>query len=90
MKRLLVEEAGGKCQVCDYDKCLWALQFHHLDRKEKKFEIGSKNNRSVAKLREEVKKCVLLCSNCHFEVEAGLVDLEALNVHPPELIRDAA
>jgi hypothetical protein len=32
---------------------------------------------------DEAKKCVLLCANCHYEVEDGLIDLEVLNVHPP-------
>lgn len=22
---------GGKCQICGYDKCVGALEFHHLD-----------------------------------------------------------
>src|ERR1035441_10809210 len=23
--------AGGKCSICGYDRCLYALDFHHLD-----------------------------------------------------------
>jgi hypothetical protein len=28
-------------------------------------------------MREEARKCVLLCANCHAEVEAGIVRIEA-------------
>lgn len=30
-KQRLVEEAGGRCQICGYDRYIGALQFHHLD-----------------------------------------------------------
>jgi hypothetical protein len=33
--------------------------------------------RSIASFREEIAKCVLLCSNCHAEVEAGVRSLPA-------------
>lgn len=70
LKRILVEEAGGKCMLCGYSRCDRALEFHHLDPRAKKFQITS-HTRSLAKLRAEASKCVLLCSNCHAEVEAG-------------------
>ncbi len=31
LKQLLVAEAGGRCQICGYDRCVAALEFHHLD-----------------------------------------------------------
>jgi transposase len=70
LKRILVEEAGGGCTLCGYSRCDRALEFHHVDPRAKKFQITS-HTRSLAKLRAEVSKCVLLCSNCHAEVEAG-------------------
>jgi transposase len=30
IKRLLVTEAGGRCKLCGYDRCVAALEFHHL------------------------------------------------------------
>lgn len=30
-KEKLIEYKGGKCQVCGYNKCASALEFHHLD-----------------------------------------------------------
>jgi transposase-like protein len=69
----LIEEAGGKCTLCGYDKWRGALEFHHKDPKLKiraiKVDVG------INKLREEVKKCILLCANCHREVEGKVTRL---------------
>ncbi len=71
-KRLLVEEAGGRCALCGYDSCAAALQFHHLDPAAKRFALSRQGvTRSRAEARAEARKCVLLCANCHAEVEAG-------------------
>jgi transposase len=72
VKQILVEEAGGCCQLCGYDRSLAALEFHHLDPRKKQFGVASGGvARSLARVRAEVRKCILLCSNCHAEVEAG-------------------
>ena len=70
LKRILVEEAGGGCVICGYSRCERALEFHHLDPKAKQFQLTA-HTRSLDRLRAEARKCVLLCSNCHAEVEAG-------------------
>jgi len=73
LKRILVDEAGGKCILCGYSRCYRALEFHHLDPGTKEFQLAHRGHtRSLAKLRAEASKCVLLCSNCHAEVEAGI------------------
>jgi Helix-turn-helix domain len=71
-KRILVEEAGGACLICRYDKCIAALEFHHRDRKTKLFALSRQGvTRSLDEARAEARKCILLCSNCHAEVENG-------------------
>jgi transposase len=73
IKRKLVEEAGGKCLICGYDRCQQVLQFHHLDPATKEFHLGQNGvTRSLARSRAEARKCILLCANCHGEVEAGI------------------
>jgi hypothetical protein len=32
---MLVEESGGCCAVCGYDRCIINLHFHHVDPKKK-------------------------------------------------------
>jgi hypothetical protein len=75
VKELLVAEAGGACAICGYDRHPRALEFHHLDPGTKLFGLGSGNSWSLAKARAEAAKCVLLCGNCHAEVEAGVLTL---------------
>jgi hypothetical protein len=76
VKRLLVDEAGGHCEICGYDRCLNALEFHHRDPTAKEFGIAMRGiTRSIETVRREVEKCVLLCANCHAEVECGATKL---------------
>ena len=75
-KETLAEEAGGKCVRCGYEVFIGALQFHHLDPKKKRFGLAQNGSTmGLDALREEAKKCVLLCANCHAEVEHGRGDL---------------
>jgi transposase len=79
VKRLLVAEAGGRCTLCGYDRCIAALEFHHRIPADKSFSLSHRGvTRSLAKARQEASKCELLCANCHAEVEAGMVVLADL------------
>jgi transposase len=81
VKRQLVEEAGGACVLCGYHRALSGLHFHHLDPADKTFGLSRQGvTRALDTARAEARKCVLLCSNCHAEVEAGAVQL------PPSLL----
>jgi hypothetical protein len=73
VKELLVEEGGGCCTVCGYDRCIICLGFHHVDPDEKSFCLNMSTTKSLAAYREEMEKCVLVCANCHGEIEAGLI-----------------
>ena len=76
VKAFLVGEAGGSCRLCGYHRCLGALHFHHLDPERKDFGLSHRGfTKSLEKLRAEASKCVLLCSNCHAEVETGIASL---------------
>jgi DNA-directed RNA polymerase subunit RPC12/RpoP len=76
VKETLVGEAGGRCALCGYARCVRALSFHHLDPLTKRFGLAEGGlARSLSEARAEVAKCVLLCSNCHAEVEAGMAVL---------------
>ena len=49
---------GGKCQCCGYDKCIQALEFHHLDPTKKEFALCSNLIQKWEKIKEELKKCI--------------------------------
>lgn len=73
LKVLAVEYKGGKCQKCGYNKCIAALEFHHLDPTQKEFSIGNKGyTRSWDKIQQELDKCILVCANCHREIHTGV------------------
>jgi hypothetical protein len=75
-KQKLVDEAGGRCQICGYERYLGALQFHHLDPSRKEFSLSRRGcTRSFAELKAEAAKCALLCANCHAEIESGVAAL---------------
>jgi transposase len=77
VKAILVQEAGGCCRICGYDRFPGALHFHHRDPAAKSFTLSSLGvTRSLERMRSEARKCILLCSNCHAEVEGGIVKLE--------------
>ena len=72
VKQVLVKEAGGRCALCGYDRYVGALHFHHVDPSTKAFNLSRRGvTISLARARAEAAKCVLLCGNCHAEVEAG-------------------
>ncbi len=63
-----------KCTKCGYDKCFAALEFHHIDPKEKKAKVSDFWQKCITKERiEEIDKTITLCSNCHreFHTEHG-------------------
>ena len=70
-KKKCLEYRGRCCSKCGYDKCISALEFHHLDPKEKEF-IPSKFRhtsweKNKNKITQELDKCIVLCANCHRE-----------------------
>lgn len=68
-KEKAIEYKGGSCEKCGYNKCVAALEFHHLDPTQKDFSFSAKGiARSWDKQRVELDKCILVCSNCHAEI----------------------
>lgn len=79
IKALAIAYKGGKCQVCGYNKYQGALDLHHVNG-EKEFTIGDKGyTRSWKKVQAEIDKCILVCSNCHREIEGGVTKLPRFN-----------
>jgi hypothetical protein len=75
VKQQAINYLGGKCVLCGYNKFVNALDFHHLDRKTKLFNISGNFNRSWDAVKAELDKCVILCANCHREVEGSFSKL---------------
>jgi hypothetical protein len=73
VRAILISEAGGCCAVCGYARCSINLHFHHVDPSTKSFSMHMGVGKALATFREEARKCVLVCANCHGEIETGLV-----------------
>ena len=67
-----VKMLGGKCVRCGCDRLL-VLQFHHVSN-DKRFDVCSAANQRWEILEEEIRKCELLCSNCHIEIHSTRTD----------------
>lgn len=72
---------GEKCVLCAYHRCTRSLTFHHLDPSKKDFSINCGHAHSWSSIVVELRKCVLLCHNCHNEVHDGM------SVVPEDAIR---
>jgi len=58
---------GGKCKNCGESR-IWILNFHHKNPNKKEFDINKLRNSRWSLIEKEVKKCILLCRNCHAEI----------------------
>lgn len=52
-----------KCEICSFSDYR-ALCFHHIDEKTETISKMVSDN-SIYKIKEEIKKCRVLCANCH-------------------------
>ena len=59
-----------KCERCGYNKFTEILEFHHVNSQEKDKSINRlmKTLKSLEIINQEIKKCILLCPNCHREL----------------------
>jgi hypothetical protein len=74
LERLRRYKAECGCILCKKEFEPIVLDFHHKDDN-KEFTIASKTTCSWDRLLIEIKKCVVLCSNCHRKVHAGILKL---------------
>jgi hypothetical protein len=81
LKKRAITLFGGKCLLCGYDKCIEALEFHHIEPEHKDIGIGKiySNPKSWDKVVNELKKCILVCANCHREIHYNNITIEPKN-----------
>jgi hypothetical protein len=60
------------CATCGYNAHPSALYFHHLYPEHRKYTVAQRMHGNWARLKAEIRKCVVLCANCHVIVEVEL------------------
>jgi len=74
LKTQMVEYKGGCCVICGYKKYMGALEFHHINPNEKDFNLSHMKKYAFDdKIKNELDKCILVCSNCHREIHGKIV-----------------
>lgn len=76
-KQKAVEYMGGSCSICNYNRCLDALHFHHKNPKEKETKVSALlklSENSWERIKEELDKCILVCANCHAEIHSQPIE----------------
>jgi len=77
LKQKAVEYKGNSCINCGYNKCLAALEFHHIDPTQKDFALSNDGHtRSWEEIKNELDKCILVCANCHREIHNSKINKE--------------
>lgn len=75
-KKDLISVFGDKCCICGFDSFQEGLDFHHVNPKEKAFSLGSQAaTKALEKQLEELRKCILVCANCHRGIHAGKISV---------------
>ena len=72
-----IEYKGGGCSICGYNRCIQALEFHHLESELKEKHVSGMKSRSFERIKIELDKCLLVCCLCHREIHAGLIQVPA-------------
>jgi hypothetical protein len=67
-KLTIIQEHGGCCTKCGYNRNISALEFHHIEPEHKDFHFSNTKTTNIDKIRAEMGKCILVCANCHREI----------------------
>lgn len=86
--RVYMDMKYQPCHCCGDKHHPGVMDFHHINDDTKLHNMGyllkftsndhimsAFGDKPLKKIKQEAKKCVLLCSNCHRKVHAGLINL---------------
>ena len=67
-------KANKGCEFCSENTPV-CLDFHHINPKIKDWNISvmCRGANSIQTIQEEINKCIVICSNCHRKLHAGLI-----------------
>jgi hypothetical protein len=79
---LISEYKKDGCCLCGYNKCLEALDFHHVGDNKTHAISALKDKGSMRQITSEISKCIVICANCHREIHANRINAD----HKTQLI----
>lgn len=85
-KKAAVAHLGGECHKCGVTGGPEIFIFHHVDPKQKEYQISSRANKKWDSVKTELAKCVLMCANCHKTEHSSWDDpkfLKEVHRYPP-------
>lgn len=71
----MIKVKGDKCCICGFNAFQDALEFHHVNPSNKSYQLSSGNCYNLLSDLQEVRKCALVCSNCHKGLHGGYLTL---------------
>jgi hypothetical protein len=75
-KKILIRLKQNGCSICGYNECQDALDFHHANPNDKKFNLCVDGiERKDDLIIDELNKCILLCKNCHAKIHNSEVKI---------------
>lgn len=68
LKQYIVEiKKANVCQICGESRW-YVLDFHHINKKTVEISTLARQRVSLQRLKLEIDKCIIVCSNCHREL----------------------
>ncbi len=85
----IMQQTGGKCEICKEHWPSDVLAFHHLDPSEKELDVGihAWSHKKMERVLKEARKCAILCMNCHTLEHKALDRGETLINDPDAYLR---
>ena len=81
VKDYFCEKFDRTCQVCGFQFGNECFDFHHIDPKTKDFNIAASYcMKKKEQIEEELKKCIMVCSNCHRTIHKNQTDESDINI----------
>jgi hypothetical protein len=74
-ERIIADAKRYGCVLCGYNKCSHALDFHHVNPAvDGKVRGHGFRDMNAPQLLSELRKCIVVCANCHREIHAGQIE----------------
>lgn len=69
MQKFIREIKNVSCADCGVHYPYWVMDFDHIDAKSKHKNVSRMLSESKVRIESEIKKCDVVCSNCHRQRE---------------------